>query len=131
MLKRTVSADGRVMPADRRTVLRSMLTVGAIGAKPIAVGAAIAAEPAGARSGLDADAAREVGGRRNAAVPAVSPDDCNGSRAGRRHGCARAQFQPSDRAARLGRVREGRFRTSLNFPSRSRTSFPRRIVAVR
>jgi hypothetical protein len=47
MLKHTVSADGRVMPADRRTVLRSMLTVGAIGAKPIAVGASIAAEPAG------------------------------------------------------------------------------------
>ena len=52
-------------------------------------------------------------------------------RTGRRHGCARAQFQPSDRAGRSGRVREGRFRTSLNFPSRSRTSFPRRIVAVR
>jgi hypothetical protein len=30
MLKHTVSAGGRVMPADRRTVLRSMLTVGAI-----------------------------------------------------------------------------------------------------
>ena len=53
------------------------------------------------------------------------------ARTGRRHGCARAQFQPSDRAGRSGRVREGRFRTSLNFPSRSRTSFPRRIVAVR
>jgi hypothetical protein len=74
MLKHTVSADGRVMPTDRRTVLRSMLTVGAIGAIPIEVGAAIAAEPAGARSCLDADAAREVGRRCPRAVRDRSDD---------------------------------------------------------
>ncbi len=51
----TVSAAGGAMPADRRTILRSILAAGAMGAAPIAAGAAIAAEPASGPAGPDAE----------------------------------------------------------------------------
>ena len=52
----------------------------------------------------------------------------NVPRAGRRHGCANSSLR--DRAGRSGR--EGRFSNFVEFSvTKSRTSFPRRIVAVR
>lgn len=74
----TIRADGGAMPADRRTILRSIVAVGAIGAAPIAAKAALAAaEPASGPAGLDAalfaliDDAREAETRRKAAGEAV------------------------------------------------------------
>jgi hypothetical protein len=79
MSKRTVRANARTLPeaTNRRAVLRAMLVAGTIGAIPVEVGAATAAEPVSGPAGLDAglfaliDEASEAGARVEAALGAL------------------------------------------------------------
>jgi hypothetical protein len=75
----TVRANAQGLPEEtnRRAVLRGMLVAGTIGAIPVEVGAATAAEPVSGPAGLDAglfaliDEAREAGARVEAAIGAL------------------------------------------------------------